>query len=466
MSDTNNLAPAEPHEAGEPNDESSPSASDTPAPPKIWVELTAPFPPEDLPTDAPLNISPENTERIDFSGFLQFVREHGLLRMEYSFGPQAAESTNRARFLTLHFKPATDVASVAEELMRRREVIHAIEQRKLIPTAPSSGNPLDEPFVRPLLGGVVATDPATSYDNQWYLFRCKVDGAWRQNVSGRGIIIADIDWGFLTSHQEFDNRIAFQLNTLNGGSTVNGGLAIDHGTAVMGLVGAGINGLGIVGIAFASDLWLVQAGEDPNGTLDVNPWLRALEQVVAKTAPGQRKIILLEVQTEFSEPIDVVPPVRAAIKEAIAKEVVVCVAAANGSRDASLDVKLQPFPSSGAILVGATSYCPTSDPLAAHSNHGIRVPIYAPGDAMHDVTCSSDADDRYRNEFGGTSGATPKVTGTIALMLEANPKLSHYEIKDILRETGTQVTGDPAKIKGTFLNAEAAVAEAISRAII
>lgn len=45
-------------------------------------------------------------------------------------------------------------------------------------------------------------------------------------------------------------------------------------------------------------------------------------------------------------------------------------------------------------------------------------------------------------------------------MLEANPMLTHCEIKDILRETGTPIKMENPKAGGIFLNAEGAVLEA------
>ena len=86
----------------------------------------------------------------------------------------------------------------------------------------------------------------------------------------------------------------------------------------------------------------------------------------------------------------------------------------------------------------------------------------APGDGSHDVTCSTSADNAYRNGFGGTSGATPKVAGTAALMLELNPRLSHADVRDILNRTGSMVITDPGTPVGNFLNAGRAVQEASS----
>lgn len=48
-------------------------------------------------------------------------------------------------------------------------------------------------------------------------------------------------------------------------------------------------------------------------------------------------------------------------------------------------------------------------------------------------------DTDYTSTFGGTSGAAPQVTGAIALMLEANPKLSYRDVQQILLMSAEQI---------------------------
>ena len=119
-----------------------------------------------------------------------------------------------------------------------------------------------------------------------------------------------------------------------------------------------------------------------------------------------------------------------------------------------------PIPDTGSILVGATEYHGTENRRASFSNFNARVTVCAPGDGSHDLTINSTSDSAYRNGFGGTSGATPKVAGTAALMLERNLSLTHAEVRNLLRSTGTLAVTEPGKPVGTFLNAEAAVAAA------
>src|SRR5690606_34768277 len=47
-------------------------------------------------------------------------------------------------------------------------------------------------------------------------------------------------------------------------------------------------------------------------------------------------------------------------------------------------------------------------------------------------------DTDYTSRFGGTSGATPIVSGVIALMLEANPNLSWRDVQEILVRSARQ----------------------------
>ena len=158
-----------------------------------------------------------------------------------------------------------------------------------------------------------------------------------------------------------------------------------------------------------------------------------------------------------------IPSVSRAIRAAIADGCVVCVAAGNGDRPADRTDGDEPFDPTGSILVGATTYDEKLNKRASFSNYGSRVVVSAPGDPSHDLTCGQAANNSYRNAFGGTSGATPKVAGAVALMLSVNPQLSHDDIRDILAGTGSPVTEEPGKPIGVFLNAEAAVAEALRR---
>jgi subtilisin family serine protease len=323
------------------------------------------------------------------------------------------------------------------------------------------------PYDEPLLGNSdqLMTTVCRSngcLENQWYIFRCGIDKAW-QHASGKGITVADIDWGFNPNHQDLRSRIQLTRSMLpqTDSRNVMNGLKRDHGTAVLGQVGAQVNRLGMAGIAFEANLWAIQAGSDT--ITDHSLWAQALDFVCEQPSNG-RKIIILEIQTRQGGNIEMSPMINKALVEAIAANIVVCVPAGNGnaSRDAGIGDDGLPIPPTGSIVVGATRYDKLRN-IVGNGNNGRRVVVYAPGDPIHDLTCSL-PNDRYRNRFGGTSGAVAKVAGAVALMLEVNPQLTPAEVREILSHSNIPVVDEGGERVGVLLDAEQAVGEARKRA--
>lgn len=379
------------------------------------------------------------------------------------------------RFVRLRFPPGTPASEVTEALKRLPEVARAVVVPRAAPPAlllealslvarailaavgPAPADPL-------VGSGAITSDPATGLESQWYLHRTRVPQAWRF-ARGANVVLADIDWGFRTSHQEFAQAIELTYNAFDGTTDVTHGGSASHGTAVLGIAGARSDGKGIAGYAPEAALWAIQGDSGTKPRAFQEPWAEAIDYVRRTDAGGRRKVIILEVQTgrPFLGNYEQVPSVQRAIRAAIADGCVVCVAAGNGNRPADRTDAGDPFDPTGSILVGATDFDPKQNKRAWFSNYGSRVVVSAPGAQSHDVTCGQSADNAYVNKFGGTSGATPKVAGAVALMLSVNPSLTHDDIRDILAGTGSSIVEDPGKPIGVFLNAEAAVAEALRR---
>ncbi|MGW1875909.1 S8 family serine peptidase [Streptomyces sp. NPDC001975] len=424
------------------------------------------------------------TEGPTLTGFNRILEANNLVGAEPTFqitpeeatavqanaAAQGHEIPHLARFLTLHFADDADTVSIAQRLDALPEVQRAMAVPTALPPTVTAAGPLAPagPLTEPLVGtsGTVVVDTATGLENQWYIFRCGVDQAWRRST-GRNVVIADVDWGCRTSHQDLAPNIARTFNSFDGTTDVTHGGSVSHGTAVLGLSGASTNSVGMAGIAYDSSLWPVQADSGTGPGVGGNSWARGIDWVRTTDSGGRRKVVILEVQTGDFGNYEQVPSVNAAIRTAIAEGVVVCVAAGNGDKDASLADDGSPIPETGSILVGATAYDASVNRRAWFSNYGSRIVVCAPGDSSHDLTCDSGSDTAYRNGFGGTSGATPKVAGAAALMLAANPGLTHADARRILRATGTPVSADPdpAKQVGTFLNVGAAVREASQSAV-
>ena len=397
---------------------------------------------------------------------------------------QGIDAPHLSDFVTLHFPTNANLAEIAEQLNKLPQVARAVPVPSALPPTmtltdmapaagmdaamearsfspeleqtPPAGNPLAEPIVG--TSDQVVVDPS-GRENQWYVFRCRANLAWGR-ASGKNVVIADVDWGYRTSHQDLLANIKKTYNAFDGSSDVTHGGSVSHGTGVLGLSGAALNSRGMAGFAYEADLWPVQADSGTGASLGGNAWARGIDWVRTTDSGGKRKVLILEVQTGAFGNYEQVPSVNAAIKTAIAAGVVVCVAAGNGNRDAGLDDAGNPFPETGSILVGATQYDPVLNRRAGFSNWGPRIVLAAPGDSAHDVTCDSGADTAYRNGFGGTSGATPKVAGAAALMLSVNPGLSHAQIRSMLNTSGMPIVAEAGKPVGTLLNADAAVRQA------
>ena len=410
-----------------------------------------------------------STGGADLSQLNDLLHREGVIQVEPTFHRSAEEAQTAQEvannngvslpslldFLTLHFPSNADTERIAADLNALEEVERAVP----VPTA----IPPQAPLAEPLVGNSdqVQTDPQTGLENQWYVFRCKANQAWAES-SGEQVVLADIDWGYRASHQDLASKLDMTraYNSYDGSQNVSHGNSVSHGTAVMGIAGAAVNSLGMTGIAYRSKLWPIQANSGPGSPLGGNAWARAIDWVRTADSGNSRKVIILEVQTGSFGNYEMVPSVNIAIRTAIATGVVVCVAAGNGDRDAGIDDQGNPIPETGSILVGATAYHATQNVRAGFSNYGPRIIVTAPGDGNHDLTCSSSADNAFRNRFGGTSGATPKVAATAALMLAKNPTLTHARIRSILNETGSTVVTDSGKKMGTFLNSQAAVLKA------
>ena len=404
-----------------------------------------------LHVDGPANVTSTNAD------LENIFRNNFLLRAERTFDQvplgsfdtlphetfTVLPSDERQRFLTLHFPQGSDVLVLAKDLKQLAPIARALPVPRLAPAA----TPLNEP----------------DFEEQWYLTRCGMPDAWNK-ATGEGVVAAAIDWGFDIDHDDLQNgRVELTFNSKTKTEDVShaaDGVLLAHGTAVLGLIGAADNGLGIVGFAFNSDMWAIQAA-DNQLTSTPEDWAKAIKFVCDQPSDGRRKVIALEAQTSSQRNVEMEDQINQAIKSAIKKNVVVCVPAGNrAGGDAGLDDLGQKIPETGSILVGATQFHETENRRASQSQRGARITVFAPGDEQRDFTCAIGPHNAYRTGFGGTSGAVAKVAGAVALMLEANSALTHSEIRKILREQGTKMADAATEPDNVFVDVAAAVSEA------
>ena len=148
---------------------------------------------------------------------------------------------------------------------------------------------------------------------------------------------------------------------------------------------------------------------------------------------------------------------------------------ANGKPPATLEQALQRAAQRGVIVVGiagnasepqvcypakypsvlAVSATDRSDRLASFSNHGTEVAVSAPGENITSFLPGGVA-----RTSSGTSFSAPHVSGTLALMLSANPGLSLSEAIDLLKQTAEDLgdRGQDSRFGAGLVNAGQAVA--------
>jgi hypothetical protein len=259
--------------------------------------------------------------------------------------------------------------------------------------------------------------------------------AWTvQGGDGAGVSICDIEYDWLSSHDEFSSNLGLRIlgnDPLNpfGTDTRN------HGTSVVGIYGSKNNGTGTKGIAFnvgkfcASVFvqeivpWYNIAGAITSAMDALNPGdIIILEQHI----PGPNHDVFGPEQNGFV-PVEWYRGVYDAIRTATANGFIVVEAAGNGGQNLDDQVYKQnhsPFErnnSSGAIMVGAGNSINRS--RLNFSNFGTRVDVQGWGQnvvttaadlAKADAWSSDGPTLLYTGSFSGTSSATPIVAGACA----------------------------------------------------
>lgn len=226
---------------------------------------------------------------------------------------------------------------------------------------------------------------------------------------GAGIGFVDLEQGWTLNHEDLD---AAGVTLISGTNSAYHG----HGTAVLGEVCGVDNALGVVGIAPACTAQVVSQWQ-PTGYSTAN----AITSALAVLQFGD--VLLLEAQTGAALlPVETEQASFDAIRLGTALGVVIVEAAGNGNNDLDawtdaggnqrLNRASAAFQDSGAIMVGASSSASPHTRMW-FSNFGSRIDCYGWGENI-DTTgdgWNGNLTTSYTGTFGGTSGASPIVTG-------------------------------------------------------
>ncbi len=278
--------------------------------------------------------------------------------------------------------------------------------------------------------------------------------AWQQqDGEGAGVGFVDLEQGWFLTHEDLPSPTLLFNDNRDGIGVYKG----NHGTAVLGAVAGVDNTVGIIGGSPSVSSVRVVSHYD-TATATNGHVADAIVAAIAAMAPGD--VLLLEIQRNFL-PTETDEDDFDAIRLAVAHGIIVVEAAGNGNNN--LDAWLNPsnqtilnrgspqFLDSGAIMVGASQSALDATGLAherwASSNFGSRIDCYGWGEDIvtagyGDLDPGTGDDSTYTNTFGGTSGASPMVTGAALIVqgmheVNAGTRLSPGQMRWLLSTFGT-----------------------------
>lgn len=263
--------------------------------------------------------------------------------------------------------------------------------------------------------------------------------------AGSGIDISVIDTGIDYSHPELADNYKGGYDFVNDDADPkddNG-----HGTHCAGIIAAGANGEGIVGIAPEANLYAIKA-LDSEGNGYISDVISGIEWSVK----NNMKIISMSIgstqdSTAFRDACD---------KAYNAGLLLVASTGNTGNAAGTGDTVTYPGKYDSVIAVAATD---NANNRASFSGTGADVELAAPGVSIY----STYLDSGYAAK-SGTSMACPHVAGTAALVWAAYSNYSNVQVRERLQETTEDLgmTGKDDKFGYGMINAKKAAYGATS----
>ena len=312
-------------------------------------------------------------------------------------------------------------------------------------------------------------------------------------LDGAGVGVAILDSGITAWHDDLTGppEQAQRVDSFVDFVGLRDGAYDDygHGTHVAGIVaGNGYDSFGTrTGIAPGARLTILKV-LDYQGRGHVSDVIAALDYIVRNKAALNIRVANLSIAAPTYESYDL-DPLTLAAKHAVSAGLIVVAAAGNAGRTANGATVYGSVGAPGnapwVLTVGASSHGGTvdraDDSIAPFSSRGpgmggaaAKPDLVAPGVGIQSLSAPDSTLYSVRAPFllsgtvptayqpylslSGTSMSAPVVSGTIALMLQANPQLTPNQVKAILQYTAEVYPGyDPLTQGAGFLNAKGAV---------
>ena len=283
------------------------------------------------------------------------------------------------------------------------------------------------------------------YGCQWHLGNpigqdLNVQSVWPEGIKGEGVNVAVVDDGMYFQHEDLKDNVNSDLNhDYSGRGDIFHPLE-HHGTYVTGVLAARDNGIGIRGVAPRATIYGYNLRVDHT---DINMG-DALTRNRGITAVSNNSWAKAGSPGLLAAPQIFTLAVNQGINNGYGGKGTFYVFAAGNSDKIGSHANLSEL----LTHRGVTAVCAVNDAdvRASYSEVGANLWVCAPsGESAlpeHREIVTTENYDRYTDTFGGTSAATPIVSGVAALMRDANPDLTWRDLKLILAASARK--NDPA----------------------
>lgn len=286
-------------------------------------------------------------------------------------------------------------------------------------------------------------DPYLSPKSTSYQWQHEILGsydAWDVTLGSSDIIVAVIDSGVKTDHEDLADAIVDNIDQVNQ-ETYSIGLndsnedGYGHGTHVAGLVAASFgNGLGGAGVAPGTKILPINVCKPTAPSSPVVSYMVKAIQYVAGAIDGETSTYYTERRADIinmsigSNTYNAA--MKAAVEAAYAQGVTIVAAMGNDGTN------LVKYPARYDHVIGV---CATrkDNTLAYFSNYGSWADISAPGEGIYSTTWNS------KSSYGskdGTSMASPIVAGACALYMSYAGHVSPDTMEKVLKSTATKIS--------------------------
>ncbi|WP_432406921.1 S8 family serine peptidase [Wukongibacter sp. M2B1] len=259
----------------------------------------------------------------------------------------------------------------------------------------------------------IPNDPL--YSLQWGLNNENIDilKAWELLEGGDEVVVAVIDSGIYTDHEDLEYRIVSggrHFSYYDSDSDIDD--EIGHGTAVSGVVAAQTNNSrGVAGVSGEFNIGILP--------LKVDGWASDVVQAIDYAVDMKVDVINISMGGSYYQPEE------RAVQRAINENLVIVAAAGNEGHVKNEIQYPASFPS--VISVGSID---NNEEISYFSNYNSAVDVVAPGEGIF----TTDINGRY-SEMDGTSFSSPFVAGICAMLKSMDKSLSSSEIENILTST-------------------------------